>query len=301
MLLNALVRVDVAVAYRHDSFGVLRDVVLVCDQHDRFSFVVECLKDGHDLFRRARVEISRRLVSEHDCRIRDERACDGDALLLSAGQLRGLIAFASFQSHAMQRVERRFVPLLARPSELAVQQRQLDVLDRRRAREQIEALKNEADLRVANDGALVAIELRDVDSVEQVRSGRRTIEAAEDVHQRRLAGAGRSHDRDEVAFVDEKIDAVERAHFHFAHRVDLRQLTNLDDGTRHYRPRPPPGPPRPGCPAPPNAAGPSTFDVAAPTTTGSPSLRLPSTTCVYRPSLMPVRISTGISDGRYTQ
>ena len=82
--------------------------------------------------------------------------------------------------------------------------------------QQVEALEDEADLGVADDGALVAAELRDVGAVEDVRAGGRAVEAADDVHQRRLAGAGRSHDGHELAGVDAQVDAVERAHFDLA-------------------------------------------------------------------------------------
>ena len=40
-----------------------------------------------DLAARRRVEVAGRLVGEHHARARDERAGDGDALLLAAGEL----------------------------------------------------------------------------------------------------------------------------------------------------------------------------------------------------------------------
>ena len=133
----------------------------------------------------------------------------------------------------MQRVERGAVPLFARPSQLAVEHRQLDVLHGGSAGEEIEALEDEADLGVANHRALVAVEGRDVDAVEVVGAGGRAVEASQDVHQRRLAGAGRSHDGHELAGLDVEVDAGERAHFHLAHLVDLGQIVNLDDRLRH--------------------------------------------------------------------
>ena len=213
----------------NDPFRELRDVGFVCDEDDRFSVVIQLLKDAHDLFRRVRVEIAGRLVGEKNRRIRDERACDRNALLLSAGKLRWIMTFASFQSDAFDRSSRRRMPFFARPSEVAVEQRKLDVLDCRSAREQIEALKNESDFRVANHSALIAIELRDVDAVEHVGAGRRTIETSDDVHQRRFAGTGRTHDGDELAFIDVEVDARERVHFDLAHRVSFRELPDFDD------------------------------------------------------------------------
>src|SRR5436853_4868105 len=67
MLLDALVLLNAAVAHVHDALGVSRDVRLVRDQHDRFPLVVQSLKDRHDLFRRARVEIAGGCIGENNC------------------------------------------------------------------------------------------------------------------------------------------------------------------------------------------------------------------------------------------
>src|SRR5260221_592150 len=82
-------------------------------------------------FRCAGVEVSGRLVGEEDGGIGDECARDRDALLLAAGELRRVIPLAPGETDAMERLDRRLVPLVAGESELAVQQRELDVLDGR--------------------------------------------------------------------------------------------------------------------------------------------------------------------------
>ena len=71
----------------------------------------------------------------------------------------------------------------ARPTP-GVGQRQLDVRQRARARHEVEALEDEADLAVAQVGELVLVDVAHVDAVEQVAPGGRRVEAAEDVHQR---------------------------------------------------------------------------------------------------------------------
>src|SRR5438128_2078067 len=167
---------------------------------------------------------------------------------------------------------------MARPAELAVKQRQVDVLQRRGAREKIEALENESDLRVADHGALVTSQLRGIDSREDIAAGRRTIETANDIHERRFSGAGGTHDGEELSFVDEQVDAVEGAHFHFAHLINLHELVDLDDVLRHYRPLP--GPPPGLIGFEPGGGGPSTLDVANPMTMFSPGCSLPPTTSV---------------------
>src|SRR4051812_10352769 len=291
MLLDFLVVLDQSIAHGNDALRVLRDVGFVRNQDDSLAAVVQRLKDAHDLFGRARVEVAGRLVGEKHGRIGHERARDRHALLLASRKLRRMIVLAPFESDAMERIHRGLVALFARPAEVSVNERELDILDCRRAREQIEALKNEADLRVPDDGALVAIERRDVDAVELVRAVSGTVETPEDVHQRRLAGAGRSHDRQELALIDDEVDARKRADFDLAHRIDLGQAMDLDDLIRHYRPPLPPPPPGreppPIGPALPGGGFPSTFEVASPMTTLSPALRVPETTCVKWPSVMP--------------
>src|SRR5690606_15753017 len=57
----------------------------------------------------------------------------------------------------------------------------------------------------------VGVERLDASAGEQARAARRPVEAAEDVHQSRLAGAGLADDRDELAGIDLEIDVTERA------------------------------------------------------------------------------------------
>ncbi len=87
----------------------------------------------------------------------------------------------------------------------AIEQRQFDILQRRGARQQVEALKDEAQVVAAQQGALVAVEAFDMDAAKQVVAGSRRVEAAEDVHRGGFAGTARPHDGDEFA-LDESRD-----------------------------------------------------------------------------------------------
>jgi hypothetical protein len=63
----------------------LGDVGFVRDQHDGdASLLVQALKQAHDLDAGACIEITGGLVGEQDRRIVNQRARDGDALLLAA-------------------------------------------------------------------------------------------------------------------------------------------------------------------------------------------------------------------------
>ena len=65
--------------------------------------------------------------------------------------------------------------------------------------QQVELLEHEADLLVAHLGQLGLGHVADVHAGQLVAAARRDVQAAQDVHQGRLARAGRTHDRDVVA------------------------------------------------------------------------------------------------------
>src|SRR5439155_1241072 len=115
-----------------------------------------------------------------------------------------------------------------------VDQRKLHVLDGVEARQQVEGLEHEADVLVADRRELVVGELSHVLPGEHVRAGIGYVEATEDVHERRLARARGTHDRDELARSDVEIDAPERVHRDLStDRVGLCDAAELDDALDH--------------------------------------------------------------------
>ena len=111
----------------------------------------------------------------------------------------------------------------------AVKQRQLDVLARRGARQQIETLKNETEFVIANVGELIAIEHGNVGVVQKVTTGGRPIETTENVHQRRFAGTARAHERDEFAALDLERNAAHGVHIDIAGVIRLVNVDQFDD------------------------------------------------------------------------
>ena len=74
---------------------------------------------------------------------------------------------------------------------------------------------------------------RHLAAVEEVAARGRAIEAAEDVHQRRLARARGAHDGDELAPLDDERHVVERVHLDVAEPVDLADVVEQDEWGRH--------------------------------------------------------------------
>ena len=147
----------------------------------------------HDLFRGLGVERAGRLVRQQQLRIVDERARDGDALLLAARQLLRAVIEPVAEAHLLEPRPRHRLRR-ARPR-LGVEQGQHHLAQRRRARQQIELLEHEADRAVSERGQLIARTARAM-SRPAMRSSPAvgTIERADQVHHGRLAGARRAHD-----------------------------------------------------------------------------------------------------------
>ncbi len=85
-------------------------------------------------------------------------------------------------------------------------ERQHQVLLGGEHRQQVEELEDEAELLAAQLGQLAVVEAGDLLAVEQDGAGGRLVEAGEDVHQGRLAGARRPHDRGEAAALEAGAD-----------------------------------------------------------------------------------------------
>src|SRR5688500_6447036 len=85
---------------------------------------------------------------------------------------------------------------------VAVEQRQLDVVERRGAFEEVESLEHEPNFLVPDVRELVLRQLRDVAAVELVDAARRTVQTAGNVHEGRLARSGGTGHGDELARLD---------------------------------------------------------------------------------------------------
>src|SRR5439155_4519430 len=153
---------------------------------------------------------------------------DRDALLLASRQLARLMVEPFREADARQRLdgERARIPL---PAAAIVQQRQLDVVQRGRARQEIEPLEDESDFLIADVRELIPGEAVHARPVEDVLTFRWCVETSEDVHEGRLSGSRRAHDGDQLAGPDGQVDSPEREHAVRARGVDLLHAADLDD------------------------------------------------------------------------
>jgi hypothetical protein len=110
------------------------------------------------------------------------------------------------QPYAFQRLER--FRLVGHAVEIL---RQHDVLERSQIGNQVELLEDEADFFGANAVEIGGGEIGDVLFVEPDFARGGAVEAADEVHQRRFAGAGGTHHGEPLAGLDVQRDIVERA------------------------------------------------------------------------------------------
>ena len=153
---------DVAVGEEQHAVGDRRGVRVVGDHHGRLAERVDRVaQQREDLAAGRRVEVAGRLVGEHHAGPRDERAGDGDALLLAARELGRAVRRGGRRGRpsAIELVEPLRVGLAAGELE-----RQRDVLGRREHREQVEELEDEADVVAAQLRQRRVVEAADVDA-----------------------------------------------------------------------------------------------------------------------------------------
>ena len=187
--------------------GALGGVRIVRHHDDGLlEFGVQPLQQRQHLRRRLRVEIARRLVGEQQRR--DRSRWRGRSRRAAPGRRRAGADSACVRSPRptmSSAVMHVIAPLLLRQTRQ--QERQLDVLERGEHRDQVVELKDEPDVAraprrraPASDRPLISVPPMRIEPL------RRTIDAREQIQQRRLARSGRSHQAEEVALGTEMRD-----------------------------------------------------------------------------------------------
>jgi len=101
-------------------------------------------------------------------------------------------------------------------------------VQRRRARQEVERLKDEANLLVPDAGELVVVHLARLLAVQQVGALAWRVQAANQVHQRRFARAGRSHDGHVFAALDLNGHPPQGMNLFGAHYIGFPQIDCFD-------------------------------------------------------------------------
>src|SRR4051794_24811160 len=184
---------------------VERVVGVLLDEHDRRALRVDLAHHLVDAVDDDGREPERRLVEQQQLGLRHKRAPDREHLLLAARHRPALLALALLQARE-QGVHA--VEVLADALRVAARERaHLEVLEHGHAREDPPALGRLRDPDLGHGVARQALDLR---AVEHDPSGARRHDAGDRPQRRRLAGAVRADQRDDLTLVDLERDALER-------------------------------------------------------------------------------------------
>jgi len=186
---------------------VARHVHVVRDQDDGVAGRVQFFQDAQHFLARVRVQRAGRFVRQDDVAAVHQRARDTHALLLAARQLPGAMAGAVAQAQAPQQFGGALQPGLAALA--GIDGRHLDVALRRQVGQQVIALENEAEVFAAQFGQFVRVQLAGAAAVHAVVAAGGAVQAAQDVHQGRLARARRADDGHHFPGLDGQVDVLE--------------------------------------------------------------------------------------------
>ena len=196
------------------------------DDDDREAeLLVDVGDEAQDGLRRLWVERARRLVAEQHARVARERARDADALLLPAGELRGVLVRLVREADEVEELrDLRADGVLRRAREA---QRECDVVVDGGGAQQVEMLEDHADV-LAHGAQLAAIHGREVAPVDLDRAARRPFEHVDATDQRRFARAGEADDAEDLTARDLQADVLERVHGAGRTVIRLDDMRELD-------------------------------------------------------------------------
>src|SRR5919197_3996166 len=149
---------DAAVEQVDGPVRVGRITRIVRNHTDGGATAVQLAEQLHHGLAVRRVEVSRWLVGERDEGIASDGAGNGDALLLTAGELGRVVLHPVAHADALERILDALLPLTRRHP--TVRQGQLDVLVDREVADEVKGLEDEADLPVADARSLRSRQLR---------------------------------------------------------------------------------------------------------------------------------------------
>ena len=206
---------------------------IVRDHDHRFlELQIQPLEHRHRRGGGTRVEIAGRFVGDDDFRVSDDCARNGHALFLSAAELPRIVVVTIGETDQFERQRHLGVALLF--AVIVQQQRQFDILISRQNGHEIVELKDVTNVVRAPRRQARTRHVGHVDSADRQASGCRRIDTGNQIQQRRLAAAGRAHQRQKHPLVDIQIEIFQRRDDGVALVKRTRQFSAFNKGHEHY-------------------------------------------------------------------
>ena len=195
------------------------------DDHGDAHRAVDLLEKREDRLRCRGVKRARRLVAEKVAGLRCQRAGDGYALLLSAGELRGIRLGAVGETDDGEKLHSALHRLLfLPPGDL---QRVAHVLENGALREKIEALEDHPD-RAADEQQLLLGELGEILAVYDHGAGGWTLQQVDAPDERGFARAGKTDDTEYFSVLDREGNVMHGVDLPFALAEVLGHILKLN-------------------------------------------------------------------------
>ena len=197
------------------------------------TLAVQLPEEIKDHQRRGRVKVAGGLIRQEDVRIIDQGPADGHPLHLPTGELSWQVISSLFQSHHLQDP----VNLVPASVLVAKKQGQLYILPCCQGRHEMELLKDEADVLPAQLHQISFRKAADFCPIQLQMASCRCVQAADDVEQCRLTGAGRADDGDEFTLVRPEIHILQSMDLFSPAAVYLGQAVGHDYALHSTPPR----------------------------------------------------------------
>lgn len=208
---------DFAVLHEHDAAPEGDGLVeIVRDEHDGLlEFLLQLAQLRLHIAADQRIEGAERLVHEQDIGVGGERPGEAGALLHAARELVGILGVPAFEPHELDGLHGALGALRERhPLDFEAE---ADVPQDRPVGQQREVLEHHPEGLLAKREKLLAAKFRHIDVVDQNSSAGRLDESVHTPQERRLSRAGKSHQDEDLTFVNLE-----------------RDVTQSDDGTASF-------------------------------------------------------------------
>ena len=178
---------DPAVSHQDYASRPGRHRRIVGDQDQRVTSSGQLVQLLHHLLAARRIQRSGRLVGQNHPPAVDQCPGNRHPLLLAARELVGQVLQTLRQPQSREQGGRTLVPRLFAHPRIAGRHRH--IVQCRGCADQVVALEDEAEHLAPQRGQRIVVQPRDRLALEQVFAAAGTVQAAQDVHQRRLARA----------------------------------------------------------------------------------------------------------------